>query len=128
MSNKRTMIANLTADINRLQPELTEARERVAEVRTKVLTLERRKEWLECPYRYGDIVEFTHRMSGQTTRYVAMSTRRIGRKIKKNGTLYAESTHMRGGYGGDTLKTVGRYDGRDLPEPGEAARFGMRNR
>ena len=127
MKNKDTIIADLNKEIDRLQPERKEALEKLRAMEAKISSFINRKKWIECPYRYGDIVEFIS-YKGETILYVALSYDRVGRRIKKDGTLYAESTRIRGGWRGKKQKVIGRYDGRDLPEPNEAARFGIRNR
>ena len=109
---------------------------RLEELRRKVsaeiMIINSKMAWLESRYRYGDILQVLppFKKEGPGKKYVVVSYKEKGLRIKNDGTLYKETSYIPGMWGmsSSRVSLVGRYDGDDLPAPDEAALFGMKNR
>ena len=135
MQKIASIIQNLKDEASLVQPMITRLRHELAATEAIVGRINRRIVWLECWYRYGDILEILpYRSDGKVEQYVATHPSAKGRKLKKDGTLYSQTMYMSGtsswGGGGppDRASIVGRYEGTDLPRPDKAAQFGLDNR
>ena len=134
MKNLDNIIEGLRADAKAFQPDISRVNRELNTLKAAVASIHRKIAWLECWYRYGDIIKVQPRgPKDKVRRYVVIRPDTTGRRIKKDGTLYAQESHMYGAWsfrGGtpDNCRIEGRYEGDDLPAPNAAAQFGLDNR
>lgn len=128
------LIEKLKQEMVPLVQEAQRLRNKASELQVLIRSIERKRMWVGCWYRYGDILEvFQHFPKGESKVVVATQPDGFGRKFKKDGTLYAQDMYLSGirswnGSRPEGVRIVGRYEGPDLPKPDEAQQFGLDNR
>jgi len=130
----KTLIEKLKQEMVPLVQEAQHLRNKVSDLQVLIRCIELKMMWVRCWYRYGDIIEVSKRFpKGGSMVVVATQPDGSGRKLKTDGTLYAQDMYLGGTRSWDGsrpkgAKIVGRYEGPDLPKPDEAQQFGLDNR